>query len=139
LLSYSDVVEYLAGWLTGLGYDPLPVFDPGPGVDTDAIDVSPGRLVLLTLGSGAGYDVEMVFDRPAVFVRTVGNQMDYADAEKLAFDVDAGLTFPLDHSQLLGDKWLLSVVRAGGGPALLLKDDGDRYHFTCSYIMEVAV
>lgn len=136
MLSYVDVASYLQGWLTGLGYDPLPYFDPGPGTDLDASDASPGRLVLLTIGSGIGFSTEQVFDRPMVQVRTAGLQMDYTDGEKLAQDCDRGMT-AIASSQFLNGKWCLSINRVGGPPLLLLKDDGDRYHFTCSYIVEI--
>jgi hypothetical protein len=41
-------------------------------------------------------------------------------------------------SQLIGDVWVTSIIRAGGGPALLVVDRASRYHFTCSYIVEGA-
>jgi hypothetical protein len=136
MLLFSDIEAYLTGYLTSVGYDSLPVFDPGPGIDLDAQDVNPDRLVLLSLSSGAGFDVEMIFDRPVVAIRTIGLQMDYADAEKLAYDCDKGMT-AIDHSQFVNGKWVLAITRVGGGPALLLKDNADRYHFTCNYIVEV--
>lgn len=136
MLTFSDIEAYLSGYLTSVGYDPLPVFDPGPGIDLDAQDINPDRLVLCSLSAGAGFDVEMIFDRPVVALRTVGMQTDYADAEKLAYDCDRGMT-NIDHSQFVNGKWVLAITRVGGGPALLLKDNGDRYHFTCNYIVEV--
>jgi hypothetical protein len=136
MLTYTDMQVYLSSWLTGLQYNPLPVFNPGPGLNTDAIDVSPARLVVLSLSSGAGLSTEEVFDRPGVQVRTVGLQMNYSDAEKLAQDIDRGM-IAVDSSRYINGKWVLSIVRSGGGPSLLMKDDGDRYHFTCNYIVEV--
>jgi Bacteriophage minor capsid protein len=131
-----DIENYLSSWLRTVGYNPLPVFDPGPGINLDATDVSPDRLVLVTIGAGAGFSTEEVFDRPMVSLRTVGPQMNYTDAESLAYDCDKGLT-AIDHAQVFSGKWVTSINRVGGGPALLLKDDGDRYHFTCNYIVEV--
>jgi hypothetical protein len=136
MLSFVDLETYLKGWLTEVGYDPLPYFDPGPGTDLNAIDASPGRLVLLTIGSGAGFTTEQVFDRPMVQVRTAGLQSDYSDAEKLSQDCDRAMT-AVAQSQFLNGKWCLSINRLSGSPLLLLKDDADRYHFTCSYIVEI--
>ena len=132
---FQILKDYQTAWLTNLGYDPLPIIDPGPGPDRDALDLSPASLLLLTIGPGAGLSTEGAFDRPSVQVRAIGEQSDYASAEKLAFDVDTGFVL-LDHSQSVGGRWFLSMVRSGGGPALLLKDDADRYHFTCNYIYE---
>jgi hypothetical protein len=136
LLQYADVQSYLEPKLVAKGYDPLPVFDPGPGSFIDAIDVSPDMLIIITPWPGGGLDSEAIFDRAAIQLRTVGPQMDYAKAEQLAIDCDQALiSFAL--SQLVNEKWWLSVQRAGGSPALLQKDDGDRYHFYCNYIVEV--
>ena len=124
--------------LEALGtYDPLPVFDPGPGTDLNVQDLSPNMLVIITLTPGPGLDIEGLFDRAAVQVRSIGNQQDYNSAETLAQDIDRVMT-ALDSSQMLNGKRLLSVVRSGGAPALLPSDDGDRYHFTCNYIWEVS-
>lgn len=136
MLQYADIELYLQGYLTGLGYNPLPTFDPGPGVNLDAIDIAPDQLVLVSIGAGAGFSTEEVFDRPMVSLRTVGKQMDYTNAEQLAQDCDKGLC-AVAQSQFVNGKWVTSINRVGGGPALLLKDDGDRYHFTCNYIVEV--
>jgi len=137
MIRYSHLRNYLQSYLTSLGYDPLPTFNPGPGEDANAVDVSPGRLVLLSKLPGAGLSVEYAFDRPAFQVRVAGKQGDYDDGEKLAEDCDTGL-LKVDHSQYLEDVWVTSIVRAGGNPALLLIDDADRYHFTCTYIAEAA-
>lgn len=137
MLSYDDVQTYVQGSLTALNYyDPLPMFDPGPGTDINVQDESPDSMVIITLTPGAGLDSEEVFDRAGIQIRTIGPQNDYAGAEKLAQDVDKAMV-ALDTSQSVNGKWTLSVVRAGGAPSLLLTDDGSRYHFTCNYIWEV--
>jgi hypothetical protein len=93
-------------------------------------------LIVVTPWPGGGLDMEAIFDRAAIQLRTVGPQMDYAKAEQLAMDCDnVFVSFML--SQTVNGKWWLSATRAGGSPALLQKDDGDRYHFYCNYIVEV--
>ena len=136
MLSYTDVQTFISNYLTNIGYTPLPVFDPGPGVTVDAIDKAPNQLVILTLTAGASLDAEQVFDRPAVQVRSIGPQLDYLNAETLAQDIDKAMV-AVDQSQYINGKWVLSILRTAGAPQLLLKDDGDRYHFTCNYIWEV--
>jgi hypothetical protein len=134
MISYAWAKDYLRTYLEGIGYDPLPTFVPGIG-DPDVLDTAPERLVVLTVGSGAGLSVEYAFDRPSLQVRTAGRQNNYEDGEQLAFDCDRGL-LTIDHSQRVGGVWILAVVRFGGSPSFLIKDDGDRYHFTCNYIVE---
>jgi hypothetical protein len=135
MLAYQDVVDYLTPKLEALNYDPMPVFNPGPGVNIDATDVSPNMLVIITFTPGGGPDSEYLFEKQAFQVRTVGPQMDYSGAEKLAQDVD-GAFYGFQISQEVNGKWWLSVWRIGS-LAMLMKDDGDRYHFTGNYILEV--
>jgi hypothetical protein len=136
MLKYSDVKTYLEAYLSNLEYDPMPYFDPGPGTDLNVQDLSPDSMVIITLNPGPGLDMEEVFDRPGLQIRAIGPQQDYDAAEQLAQDIDKALV-AVDSSQSINGKWTLSVVRTGGAPALLLVDDGDRYHFTCNYIWEV--
>jgi hypothetical protein len=140
VLSYRDVEGYLKNALQGVGYGtdllPMPFFDPGPGADPDVQDQVPDMMVVVTVGGGSGLDMEEVFDRPAIQIRSIGPQADYDGAEKLAYDLDRAMV-AIDQSQSINGKWTLIVVRAGGAPSLLLSDDGDRYHFTCNYIWEV--
>jgi len=139
MLAYIDVQTYIADQLTKLNYDPLPTFDPGPGADINVQDLVPGAMVILTIGAGAGMDSELLFDRPAVQVRVIGPQQDYAGAETLAQMIDKlmGDLGGATASRTINGKRILSIVRAGGAPTLLPQDDGDRYHFTCNYIWEV--
>jgi len=114
----------------------MPTFTPGPSADIDATDIAPEALVIITLWPGGGLDSEEVFDRAGVQLRTVGPQMDYTGSEQLAQDCDRAM-LSIDQSQHINGKWTLSIVRSGGAPALVQKDDGDRYHFYCNYIWEV--
>jgi len=94
-------------------------------------------IVMITIGGGAGLDSEDVFDQPSIQIRSCGNQMDYNTAEQLAQDLDRAMYALGPSTTLPNGKRSLTVSRTGGGPALLLRDDAGRYHFTCSYIWEV--
>jgi hypothetical protein len=136
-LKYSNVESFVSAGLSALGtYSPLPVFDPGPTPDLDALDLTGDRLVIISIAPGGGMAVENIIDRVVVQVRSIGAQMDYADAEQLAQDIDHNM-LSLDVSQFIDGLWVVSISRVGGGPALLVKDSADRYNFTCSYIWEV--
>jgi hypothetical protein len=136
MLQFVDIETFLQAQLTVLGYNPLPVFDPGPGYNLDAQDASPDQMVLVSIGAGAGFSTEQVFDQPMVQLRAIGKQSDYTDAEKLAQDCDKIMS-GVAQSQFINGKWVTAINRVGGGPSLLIKDDGDRYHFTCNYIVEI--
>lgn len=136
MLKYSDVKGFLEAGLTSLDYDALPYFSPGPGTDPNIQAEAPDTMVVLTVGSGPGLDSEQIFDQAGIQVRAIGPQQDYDGGEQLAQDIDR-LLVAIDHSQNVNNKWTLSVLRTGGPPSMLLKDDGDRYHFTCNYVWEV--
>jgi hypothetical protein len=134
LIGYDLIKSYLTGWLTGLGYDSLPDFEPGPG-DPDTVQkISAGTMVIITIGSGAGLAVEGATDRPNVQLRVIGDQGDFYSAERLAFDIDKGMNAL--QAQRVEGVWVVTVYRLGGGPAVLLQDDADRWHYTCNYIIE---
>jgi len=134
-MRYAILRDFLMAFLAGREWDPMPTFVPGPGTDANALDVTPDRLVMLTFGSGAGLSVEQVFDRPIVQVRAAGNQSDYDDGERLAYDLDRGM-LSVDSSRDIGGVWVTGITRVGGNPQLLLIDDADRANFTCTYAME---
>ena len=136
MLNYADVKGVVSAALTAQNWKPMPLFDPGPGSDLVVQDLTPDTMIIITLTPGAGLDSEELFDRAGIQVRTIGPQEDYDTAEKLAQAVDKAL-IAIDHSQQINGKRTLSVTRAGGAPALMPIDNGDRYHFTCNYIWEV--
>jgi hypothetical protein len=140
MLAYSDVVALLEPSLAAMGYGTselaMPYFAPDPADNPVAQDQSPTSMVIINLTPGAGLDSEQVFDQAGLYIRTIGDQNDYDGAEKLAQDCDRAL-IAIDTSQKINGKHTLSIQRAGGAPALLLQDDGDRYHFTGNYIWEV--
>jgi hypothetical protein len=136
MLTYNDVQTLIANGLTAKGYSPLPVFHPGPGPDLDAQDVNPNSMVVIQLLAGLGESTDGAFDRASFQVRAIGPQGDYLSAETLARDIDQTCLTVVSSKSATG-KWGLPIVRTGGAPALLLQDDGDRYHFICSYIWEV--
>jgi hypothetical protein len=136
MLTYNDVQTLIANGLTAKGYNPLPVFHPGPGPDLDAQDVNPNSMVVIQLLAGLGETTDGAFDRASFQVRSIGPQLDYTSAEQLAQDIDHILLAVVSSKSATG-KWGLPIVRTGGSPVLLQQDVGDRYHFICSYIWEV--
>jgi hypothetical protein len=137
MLMMKDVTTLLDSYLTSTGrYSTMPVMVPGPATNVDAEDYAPEALVIISLWPGQGLVTEGLFDRAGVQLRTIGKQMDYQSAELLAMDCDKAMT-SIEISQHINGKWVVDIWRAGGSPTLVLKDDGDRYHFFCNYIWEV--
>lgn len=140
-MRYSDVQQFVAAQLTAVfeyGVNPskpLPVFSPGPAADQIVQKAGPNALVFLTVGGGSAQGTEGLFDKPFIAVRAIGKQMDYDSAECLASDVDA-ILLSVSGNSLVGNANVLYVVRSGGGPLLLQQDAANRYHFSCSYIVE---
>jgi hypothetical protein len=98
--------------------------------------LAPDRLVVISITPGGGMAIENLIDRVPVQVRSIGAQMDHADAEQLAQDID-NIMNSLTVSRFIDGLWVVTIYRVGGGPSLLEKDSADRYNFTCSYIWEV--
>jgi len=136
MLTYDDVRTLISDGLTVKNYNPLPVFQPGPGPDLDAQDSSPYQMVVVQLLAGLGQATEGLFDKASFQIRAIGPQGDYTSAETLARDIDQVLMATVASRSASG-KWGLPLYRTGGAPALLMQDNGDRYHFICSYIWEV--
>lgn len=113
------------------------VFFPGPQGNEEAYD-QPGRTVILTLGSGPGFELEQMYDRTSLFVDIAGNPNDYDNAEALAMAVDKAITGVVAPRILSQDgTQALSFQRSGGRPSPTVVDNGDRHHFTCSYVLRV--
>lgn len=140
MLRFGDVQTYVNDALVALGTygdpsDPMfPVIDPGPATD-QLMKISPNRLIFLTVGGGAGFTTEQLYDRPFIAARVLGITKNYLDAETLALDVDKILTGVVKNT-LVGTAKVLYINRTGGAPALYSYDASERYNFTCSYISE---
>lgn len=134
-MKYSDVKDFLENALTLEGYDPLPLFNPGPATTTALGQLSAGAIVFLQVGSGAGLTTENLFDRPFITVRVVGVQNDFDYAENLASFIDK--TFlAVDGNAVVGEAKSLYITRTGGAPENIDFDNASRYHFQASYITE---
>lgn len=96
----------------------------------------PDEYVLLTRYGGPGVEIDGAIDAVTWQVRSVGFQMeDESSAENIADAVD--IAFLSHYSRKVGNTWVASIQRMGGAPAPLMKDDADRTHFVCSYIVSV--
>lgn len=133
MITFADVDTFLTAGLTGLGYNPVPIINPGPATNESLQKLGVQRMVFATVGNGAGVQNELVFDRPFINLRFIGNQADYTDAETLAIKVDR-LLLAVDHPTMVGATRVLYITRTGGRPQLIEYDAGQRYHFSCNYI-----
>lgn len=106
--------------------------EPGPEMP----DV-PGRFIVLTRYGGPGEHFEGILDQIAWQVRVAGLQNQYDDAETIADAIDRALLEV--GSQEVNGLWVSGVQRSGGAPNPLLKDNADRTHFVCSYIVDTAM
>jgi hypothetical protein len=96
----------------------------------------PDRLVYIVTG-GAGELRERVFERVTVQAICRGAQNDLSDAEALADAVDRAfmdVIYPVS----IGGRHVPSIQWAGGGPALIDRDDARRSLLSATYVVEVA-
>lgn len=127
-MQFSDV----KAWLESLGVTPVL---PGPDADFNVKDATPGPYVVATLGNGPGLQLDGLTDQRFLAVHVYGPPNDFAMAEYVAGQIDyALLTFP--SGGLWGAARVIMVSRTGGSPALVEIDDGDRYHLSCTYVVE---
>lgn len=142
-LTYAAVETWLRAGLTALGYgsvqpdvDPsmqtMPRLDPGP-FSEKSLALTPGPLVVVSVGGGAGTVLEGLYDQKFLTVRVVGPQGNYAAAEQLAYDIDS-LMLAVTSARTIGGCRVLWIARTGGAPDLMDLDDADRYHFQTTYI-----
>lgn len=128
---YSDVEAFLKAQ----NFTEKPVFDPGPFSDARLQDKSSQALVFIQVGNGPGLTTESVFDQKFVTIHTYGRQGSYASAEKLANDIDQ-VFLRIDRPTTMGTARVLWASRTGGAPAVVDMDSADRYHFSCTYVVE---
>jgi hypothetical protein len=125
VIRFDDLRSLLANYLD----DPMLAIEPGP--DDPII---PGRWVKITREAGPGLTTESMFEQILFSVEVAGDQEDYNSAESLAFDVDR--FFLRQTRQKVGGVLVLSWTR-GGGPQPLSIDNARRWHFACSYTLDV--
>jgi hypothetical protein len=127
---YSEMKAAVRVILDAAGFTEVPIY-AGPELQ----DV-PDEYVLLTRYGGPGIDADGAIDVVSWQVRSVGQQMeDDSSAEDIADAID--IAFLSHYSRLVGSTWVSSIQRVGGAPSSLAKDDADRTHFVCSYLVSV--
>lgn len=136
-MRFADLKTFITPKLAARGYSPLPTISPGPSTDVRLLKLTPNALVFMSLGDGRGFDTEQLFDQPFIRVRVIGTLNNYDYAEQLAYDIDADLCSVVGNA-MVGNALARFINRAGGAPSLLLRDAGERYHFTCTYITATA-
>jgi hypothetical protein len=139
MLSFTDVKTYVEAQFQALGYaeTDMPLIDPGPFSDPRVLKRTPGRVLVLTVGGGGGFEVEQLYDETFITARVVGTQNNYDDAQRLMADVDKMLV-RLNSPAWLGSTRVLYVTRAGGPPQLIDRDSAERYHFQATYVSPAA-
>ena len=136
-MKFADLKEFVSTQLVVLDrvfYAKLPTITYGPSSDQNMQKLSPGPMIFMTIGGGAGLETEQLFDKPFITTRVVSEQGDYEGGEKMAADLDT-IFLKVCGNAKVGNAKVLYITRTGGAPMLLEKDSGDRYHFTGSYIV----
>lgn len=149
MIGYSHVEAFIRQSLIDIGYSTenpdisepvrtMPPMLPGPITSELMQKRSPQAVLMIQVGNGVGLTTEGLYDKPFITVRTIGPQTKYADAERLAFDVDLILVpvSPPPGPFSMGGARVLYVTRTGGAPQLVDFDTADRYHFQATYITE---
>jgi hypothetical protein len=132
-IRYSDIESFTKSGLAVMGYSPVPPLNPGPITAEVLQKRTPGQMVFLQLGGGAGLNTEQLFDQPFITVRTIGKQHDFNSAEQLAWDIDT-LFLRVNSNAVVGTAKVLYITRTGAGPDIVDRDDADRTHYQCTYI-----
>jgi Bacteriophage minor capsid protein len=96
----------------------------------------PDRVVFVTPNGGPGEKRERVFEDVTVQIRTRGAQNDPADAQALAAQVDGALMGP-HYPITVGGHRVVSIVQAGGSPAIIGRDEARRYECSASYVLDI--
>ena len=131
-LTYADVLGYVQPLVLAKFDAPKPAFLP---FYSPQLVKSPLPYVILSVGGGAGLTLEGTFDRPFINARVISRSNDFEGGEALALFLDEKLC-AFDSSNFLGAVWAGYITRTGGRPQLQMLDDGERYHFTATYITE---
>lgn len=113
-----------------------PEINPGPPTYEGVADTA-GPAIVLTIGGGPGLELEDTYDRTMVAVDVAGDQNDYDGAEAFARWLDS-LFLAITTPQTVAGSRVLAVRRTGGSPVPISVDDGDRWHFGCSYTWRIA-
>ena len=96
---------------------------------------SPDRVVFVTPNGGPGEKRERTFEDVTVQIRCRGAQADPADAQALAAQVDAAMMSP-HYPVAVGGLRVVSIVQAGGSPAIVGRDDARRYECSATYVLD---
>ncbi len=110
------------------------VLPGGPGIP---VPTDPGPLLVVTFLPGFGYDGSGVTEHGQFQVRTVGPQSDHDATRDLALRVDRVLAPQTGHGPLTLNSLHVVEISRTGGPQLLLRDEGNRYHYVCTYSYQI--
>lgn len=125
-------------WLAALGIGPRLAVDLEM-VEGPYVPDMPDRVGVVTPVAGAGESMDGVSDMPGFQLLVRGDQGDPSSGYRLALAADRRIRFDSFPATTPCGLRLVRVVRSGGGPALLPReDDGDRVTAVCTYLTEIA-
>lgn len=104
-----------------------------PGIDDPKV---PTPFAMFSRLEGPGLNTGGVFDGVGLRVEAVGEQRNYDSGEAFALAIDRALLTPISNFKI-GGVHVTHVDRFGGGPYEFEFDDAERYHFVCSYVLDV--
>jgi hypothetical protein len=129
MMTFAQIKEMTRAILDGANLQGVAIH-PGPGLPDN-----PDESVVWTPYGGPGLEVDGALDARSWQFRAIGRQGDYESAETIANVLD--IAFISHFSSKIGELWVSSIVRVGGAPNPLTRDNGNRTHFVCSYVFSV--
>jgi hypothetical protein len=106
-------------------------------VEGPEIPADPGSIIVVSWLPGAGFSLENMLDTPGFQLRTIGPQGNHDAARELAERLDTELVGRDLWPGFIGGRYVVTVRRAGGRPALDRTDAASRAHYVCTYLADV--
>lgn len=129
MITIQSIIDHVKAGLSA----PYSGYEFQPGINPPNIPIP---YALFSRLEGPGLDLEGVMDRVGLRVEVVGQQHDYNSGESFAMAIDRALLAPIPDLKI-GTTHVTHVDRFGGGPYEFEYDDAERYHFVCSYVLDV--
>lgn len=110
----------------------------GALIHVDKMPVT-GRAILLTRQPGAGLEMEGLVDNPSFTVSVRGGENNFADAERIALQMDRIILEKSDVGFEFGGVYFYLIDRTGGAPQQVnIIDRNNRFSFSCTYYAKIS-